>query len=282
MQNSSGNPLQKHFRQPQIFLKLPSEGRWWGKDNLDLPPTGEIPIYAMTAKDELLLKTPDALLNGQSTVDVIQSCCPNIKNAWMMPLIDLDSVLIGIRQATYGNEMEITSVCTHCGSQNEIALDLSVYNGTITCPDYSRSLIIDNLEFYFKPITYKIYNDNSVRNFEEQRLLQSIENSGNLSDNEKAEKFSEMFRNILDMTINQMVDNIAAIKTGDGDTVTDRTFINEFFQNCEKETWNTVKQHLDKFAEINQLRHIKLACENTDCTKEYETPLVFELANFFG
>ena len=31
--------------------------------------------------DEITFKTPDALLNGQATVDVIQSCIPNIKDA---------------------------------------------------------------------------------------------------------------------------------------------------------------------------------------------------------
>jgi hypothetical protein len=80
----TSNPLLKHFRQPQLYLRLPSEGKWWSADSLELPVTKEIAVYAMTARDELLIKTPDALLNGQATVDVIQSCCPNIKDAWKL------------------------------------------------------------------------------------------------------------------------------------------------------------------------------------------------------
>jgi hypothetical protein len=34
----------------------------------------------MTAKDELMFKTPDALLNGQSTVEVVKSCIPAIQD----------------------------------------------------------------------------------------------------------------------------------------------------------------------------------------------------------
>ena len=109
MSNSSPNPLAKHFRQPVLYIKLPSNGRWWPEGSVDIPVTGEIPVYSMTAKDEITMKTPDALMNGSSTVHVIESCCPSIHNAWKMPAIDLDSILIAIRIASYGKEMEFTS-----------------------------------------------------------------------------------------------------------------------------------------------------------------------------
>ena len=68
----------------------------------ETPESGEYPVYAMTAKDEILFKTPDALLNGQATVDVIQSCMPNVKDAWKAPSIDMDAMLVAIRMASYG------------------------------------------------------------------------------------------------------------------------------------------------------------------------------------
>ena len=82
MQN---NPLAKHFRQPQLYIQLPSKGKYYPPGTLEMPVTKELPVYPMTAKDELSFMTPDALLNGQGTVDVIQSCIPNIKDAWAMP-----------------------------------------------------------------------------------------------------------------------------------------------------------------------------------------------------
>ena len=72
-----------------------------------MPQSGEVGVYPMTAKDEMLLKTPDALLNGEATVTVIQSCIPAIKNAWAMPSIDCDAALMTIRMATYGNKMTV-------------------------------------------------------------------------------------------------------------------------------------------------------------------------------
>ena len=64
------NPLSKYFRQPKIYLRLPSKGKFYSPGSLVMTESGELPVYAMTAKDELLIKTPDALLNGEATVEV--------------------------------------------------------------------------------------------------------------------------------------------------------------------------------------------------------------------
>jgi hypothetical protein len=76
--NIEQNPLRKYFRQPKVFTTLPSRGKYYAEGVLDMPSTNELPVFAMTAKDELIIKTPDALLNGQATVDIIKSCIPNI------------------------------------------------------------------------------------------------------------------------------------------------------------------------------------------------------------
>jgi len=105
----STNPLKNYFRQPKLFLSLPSKGKYYPEGSLEVSESGEYPVFSMTAKDELSLKTPDALINGQSTVDVIQSCIPSIKNAWKMPSLDLDAALIAIRIATYGEMMTVST-----------------------------------------------------------------------------------------------------------------------------------------------------------------------------
>ena len=78
IKQSGPNPLQKYFRQPKIYLSLPSKGHWYPEGAIEMTENGELPVYAMTAKDELAFKTPDALLNGQSVVDVVKSCVPTV------------------------------------------------------------------------------------------------------------------------------------------------------------------------------------------------------------
>lgn len=273
------NPLSKYFRQPKLYIKLPSQGKWYSNNSFEPTVTGEIPVYAMTGKDELILKNPDGLLNGQSTVDVIQSCVPNIKNAWEIPLTDLDAVLIAIRQATYGNRMDFTTVCPHCGHKNESALDLGFLYNQITCPDYSKTVKIDKLEFYLRPQNYHTMNQASFEAFEQQRLLNVVADD-TLNSQEKSIKFNTLFNNLLNITVNQVANCIAAIKTEDGQMVEDSEQIHEFFKNCDKSIWNTVKSRLDQIVENSATKNIPLTCES--CTKEYTAPLMFEQTNFFG
>ena len=102
----------------------------------------------MTAKDELSMQSPDALLSGQTTVDLIQSCVPNIKNAWLIPTVDLDYILIAIRRATYGNAMDFTSVCPHCKKSNENTINLEILQNQIYNPNFEETLTFNELELY--------------------------------------------------------------------------------------------------------------------------------------
>ena len=280
MTNSS-NPLFKHFRQPQIYLRLPSQGRWYEPGSLDMPVTGELPVYAMTARDELTLKTPDALLNGQATVDVIQSCLPNIKDAWKVPSVDLDAILIAIRQATYGPRLELMSLCPHCQTKNEHDINLQSVADQIVLQDFESTIKIKGLEIFLKPQNYKDFNKTSLENFEQQRVL-NVVNDTTLSDEEKLIKFNLLFKKLLELTVSTVSKSVGAIKTEDGTLVEDTAMIDEFFVNCDKEIWNSVKQRLEQMGEQNPLKNIPLVCENEECLKPYKTPLLFETSSFFA
>ena len=276
----STNPLQKYFRVPKIYIKLPSNGQHYPQGAYEATPTGEIPVYSMTAKDELLLKTPDALLSGQSTVDVIQSCVPNIKNAWAMPSIDIDAVLIAIRQATYGNRMDFATKCPHCNEKNEHSLDLGALFSRIVSPDYKQTVRVGELEFIFKPQTFKTINQISKETFEQQRLVNVVIDD-QLSDDEKSSKFNQLFGELLNLTVAQVADSVAGIRTENGELVQNAAFIHEFFKNCEKNIWDAVKLHLDRLAESMATKNIDLVCENEKCKKSYTSPLIFEQSSFF-
>ena len=59
---SKPNLLSSFYRQPKIFIKLPSEGKFYPQAAVDSSATGEYAVYAMTAKDELMLKTPAVIM----------------------------------------------------------------------------------------------------------------------------------------------------------------------------------------------------------------------------
>ena len=47
------NPLKQYFRQPAIYIRLPSNGRFYPPGAIDMPPNGELPVLPMTTLDEI-------------------------------------------------------------------------------------------------------------------------------------------------------------------------------------------------------------------------------------
>jgi hypothetical protein len=84
----ANNPLQQFFRQPKIYISLPSQGVY-NKPGTFSGNIERLAVYGMTGMDEILLKTPDALLSGESTATVIKSCCPSVTDAWDLPVNDI-------------------------------------------------------------------------------------------------------------------------------------------------------------------------------------------------
>lgn len=277
---NSTNPLSKYFRQPQLYLRLPSNGKHYSEGSLELPITKELPIFAMTAKDELVLKTPDALLNGQATVDVIESCVPNIKNAWKIPVIDLDAILIAIRRATYGNRMDLVTLCPHCQRKNEKAINLEILSNKFQQLDFEEIMQVEGLEIYLRPQTYEQINKSNIEKFEQQRILKVVSDES-LTEEQKIKQFSIVFNKLIDLSLGQILDSVVAIKMSDGTLVENRAFIVEFLQNCNKEIWNAIKAKLEEIAKTNPVAEIDLTCEHKDCAKDYKSPLTFEMSNFF-
>jgi hypothetical protein len=64
--------------------------------------------------------------------------------------------------------------------------------------------------------------------------------------------------------------------------VDNRAHINEFMKKCNKNVWNSIKNRLLDINNSNPLQNIDLVCDNSECRKDYSTPLVFENSNFFG
>lgn len=277
MATANNNPLVKHFRQPTIYLKLPSGGRFYPPNSLELTVSGEIPIYPMTVKDELSLKTPDALMNGDAMVQVLRSCCPSITDPWAIPSIDIDAIFIALRIASYGTGMDINSKCPHCSSQNEHTINLINLLESIPQANVDTTVEIDNMVFKYKPPTYKDINLINIKTFEERRLINNIIAS-DLPDEQKKEAFNESFKKLTDMNLQQVLGNIESI-TVDGQLVTSAEHIKEYLNNASRQVYVKIKSEAEKALQANKLPPVELTCN--ECTKEYKTDIEFDQANFF-
>ena len=204
------NPLSQYFRQPSIYIKLPSQGQNYPTGTLDMPVNGELPVYPMTAIDEITYRTPDALFNGQATVNVIQSCVPAIRDAWVVPSIDLDTILIAIRIASYGHDMEFSTTCPKCNDTSDRKLDLRSVLDSLRGADYSKHINFGDLEIYFRPLNYKHLHDNNQLQFEQQKLLQVIPDES-VSEADKMTALTAAFKKLTEFTVLSLALSISGV-----------------------------------------------------------------------
>lgn len=284
-QQPQSNPLQKYFRQPKIYLRLPSGGKYYPPGALEMTESGEIPVFAMTARDELLFKTPDALLNGEATVDVIKSCIPNIKNPWAMPSIDSDAVLIAIRLATYGEKLEITTRVPGTGESKDFEIDLRMLLDQLISFQYQPYIqVSDQITVEIRPTTYKEFTENSLKTFEEQKIFRLV-NDESIPDEQKLQAFANSFKKLTDLTIGLVTKSVIAIDTPEG-KVTDKAFISEFFSNADRSTFDAILKHLEKMKSESTLKPMTIRATPEEVAagapEEYEIPITFDQSNFFA
>ena len=274
-----GNPLNAHFRQPKIHLTLPSNGKYWKSGALELPVTGELPVYAMTAKDEIALRTPDGLMNGSSLVQVIQSCCPSVKDAWGMPSVDTDSILIAIRIASFGGNMDVTTNCPECGEENTYAVPLDKKLQEIKLPDYNKPLRWEDLTIKITPQHYDAVTRLNQLRFQEERI-NSLLIDLDMDEGEKSKQMEDGFQRIMDMGFDNITASTEAIIMPDGAQVLDKNHIREFYQNADASAMRAVQDKIVEIGDEVKADDLKLKC--TKCEHEWEAPLEFDYTSFFA
>ncbi len=279
-QINNANPLVKHFRQPALYIKLTSEGKFWKEGSLELPVTGELPVYPMTTRDEITLRTPDALISGTSVVDVIQSCCPSIKNAWEMPSVDVDTTLIAIRIASYGPTMAIGSTCPKCGTEHDYDVELTSVLGSVSMPDYSKTVELpDGLSIRLRPLTYAQISKSGNTVFEEEKLIQTLADP-DLDPEVRKVKYNEHISTMVDLNIETIANCTASITTEEGDVVADAKFIREYYANSESTVIRKVQETIEEFAKAITIRPVDVVC--TECEHEFKLAIDFDYASFFA
>lgn len=270
------NPLQQYFRQPKVFIKLPSEGAYNAPGTLSGDLTN-VAIYGMTGMDEIIAKTPDALLSGESVAQILSSCCPSIKDPWALTMLDLNPVLAAVRIATYGNTITVQHTCPKCDTENQYDVDISkiieYYNNCKFDPD----LILKDITVKLRPLTYKQSTDFSLRNFGIQQRIAQIE----LMDNntpERTEATDALFKDLADIQREMYIAGVDSVQTPQT-TVTEQQWISEWLANTDKSVFDAIKAHNLKNREQFTNPPFPVVCLN--CSSENNITIDIDQSNFF-
>jgi len=271
------NPLKQYFRRPEIYLKLPSNGNFYPDGSIDLPENKELPIYPMTAIDEITSKTPDALFNGTAVVDIIKSCVPNIKDPWSIPSIDLDPLLVAIRAASNGNLLDIESTCPSCSEQALYNINLVGLLSKIEVGNYDEPVILNELTFKFKPFTYQKINNINMVQFEIEQSINKLQNIEDPTERQTQSGITMQKLNKLSMDL--ISESLEYIKTPSA-IVNENEYILDFLQNCDRRTFEQLRNTAVKLRESSQLKPLDVKCIH--CSHEYTQKLTLNVSDFFA
>jgi len=278
------NPLNKYFRQASIYVKLPS-GTDYPQDVVAKSETGEIGIMPMTAKDEIRFKTPDALMNGQGVVDAIQSCVPDIKDAWQVKSYDLDTILVAMRIATYGETMEINFNVPGTDENVSHTVNLpSILDQLNTTKVDTEIELKDGLKITVRPLTYKDMTSTSLQTFQQQKMYSAVQDS-QLSDEDKASRFNDAFKKLTELNSSILLKNIDHITMTDGTEISDAGHIKEFIENASATLVKEIEGKLMDLRTQGAVKPVKLKATEEQIKKgapaTYEVPVTFDTSNFF-
>jgi hypothetical protein len=275
--NMENNPLRQYFRRPSVYLKLPSGGKGYAEDVLEATSTGELPVYPMTAIDEISARTPDALFNGTTVADLIKSCIPSIKDPWKISSDDLDAILIAIRAASGGENLDIESICPSCQEKNNYSVNLMGLLSTVTPGDYDQVLELGNVKIKLKPLTYKDMNAGALKQFELQRYFMEIEAE---EDGEKKNQMGiEALEKVTLTTMDLICQTIEYIEIPD-ERVDNQEFINEFIKNCDRNTFTAIRDFNAELKKNTEIKPVHTKCPS--CEHEYDQPITLNPTDFFG
>ena len=272
------NPLIQAYRKPALYIPLPSGGEFY-QTKPKLSIDGELAVYAMTARDELITKTPDALFNGEATISLIKSCCPDIENPETMPVSDLLVILVGIRQASYGKEIDIDVKCPKCDFENQLTLDANIMLSKTRSEPIERSVTLPSeFKIVCNPYTLTDRTMLQIQQIKQNKMIQGLA-SEKLDDTMRQELFGKTFVEIAELTVDLITNSIVTVQGKETDLIDDKETIREWLQNITKTDYEIIRSKIEELSESGLETEFNASCQA--CEHTWKTSVDLDIANFF-
>lgn len=270
------NPLQKYYRQPKLYITLPSKGLYYATGSLQ-GDWSNVPVFAMTGMDEIVFKTPDALYSGEATRQIIESCVPYIKDGFSVPSIDVDTLILAIRIATFGELLSVDKECRHCGAENSYEIPLSKILEYFTDQKYDNNLPInDEVTLKIRPLSYHELNHYSIENFKIQKKMMQIDQ---VPDEDKQAILDEIYKSLSDLQLDLFLTSIESVRVPEAE-ITDKQIIHDWLINSDRELFAQVKSKLEQNRDTWSIPEQKVQCGS--CQQSNTVELTLDQSLFFG
>ena len=274
--------LQDFYRTPKLYVSIPSGGAFYNDDVIDWPETNELPVLGMTPKDEMAIRNPDALLNGDAVLRVVKSCIPNIKKPEEIVAPDMELLLVAIRAASEkdGN-MDLDMKCPECEHENSYALDLKIaVQDFEPIGELSEFDLSNGLKIGVKPANYLYSVQTAKQMIEQANNLASITKNEFDNEDQRLKTIGTTFEKMAQYNYAVLVNSVRYVKIPDSDIVVDDyEEIVEFIDNVEGKIGKEIDNAVSRINNggINKVHRTN--CE--ECNFEFEIPVDFDPVTFF-
>ena len=269
------NPLQRYYRQPKIYISLPSKGLYYDEGAFH-GDYNNVPIFGMNGMDEIMYKTPDALFTGEATTKVIESCCPFIKDASRMPTLDVDSIVTAIRIATFGEMLTVNHICPNCANEDSFEIDLKVFLDYFSSLTFDNKIQVGDLLVTLKPLSYQELTEVNIENFKLQKMLRQVQDMANEEDQQK--QVDLVYKNLADIQTQLFIKSIESVQIPEG-VVDQVDFISDWVKNSDRILYEKIKEKLESNKNKWQTPPQPVKC--SACGTEDTVTVNLDQSNFF-
>jgi hypothetical protein len=277
------NPLAGYFRKPKVYITLPSkhiknvyssEILEYSNDRLELG------IMPMTSADEMQLKNPDALLNGEAIHKAISSCVPEIKNPKKLLSNDVEVLMTAIRMVSLGNELAVEAECPACKHKNSLAINLE---NALQRVQYLDENYVVNLSsgvtVFVKPYTFELNLKVLSLSFEENNFFKSLE-TNETSDIERIKSMSKSLIKVTKLNFDLIAESVIAVVDESKEiNVTNPAHIKDFLLNIEIEQVHAIEAEIARVNGIGMSRDFDAVCSK--CNHQWKAEFNFDMTRFF-
>ena len=270
--------LSDFYRTKEIYTKLPTGGKWY-KSPVKLTDDNEIGVFPMSFKDEMILRIPDSLYNGEALFDVIKSICPDISDPYDIAMVDVDVILIASRINTNEGNMQVTARCPHCDTSENYLISIANILSQIKTIDAVEIELPNNLGVRFRPNTLKSVNANQIKVTEAQAITKNLKTDMTPEDAKKI--FEESLGKSTAASLLLIADSIESITLPGGASVTDIEEILQWLYNIDSSTMKQL-QKANSMQNLNGINDsFNFVCSNEECGKDFKSSVEFNPSFFF-
>jgi len=278
MTDTSPN-LKKYYRAPGLTIGLPTKGKYLPPQSITVNQEGGINVYPMRMADEMMLKNPDALMNGSAIQALFESCVPDIKTPALISAPDIDVLLLAIRVATYGRIMELETTCPNC--EKDLAFDCNLPNMLSSIRDCSEDNILrlsDDLTVEVRPLNVADISFLNRKIFDEERRLQQIDLSPDLTEDQRTQQRNALFKRMSSLQSDMLAHTIVSINTPEG-VVTDSAEMIDFIANAPAPWLKIIDTKQKSLSEGGMEKTVAAHCSY--CEHDWRTMVDFDPTSFF-